>query len=155
MSEAIAALSLAANIVQFIDFASKVASSFWDFYRKSNTNQAIPNVSVINEDLQAILVDLRVEHASLKPNDGLATLTKECQKTAKILETTIKPLLAAQSRNNGKRASLKAAFSSVWKESEIQKMKEQVDEYRRQLVLHLLVSIRQATFLSKATCAHY
>jgi hypothetical protein len=144
MAEAITALSLAANVVQFIDFATKVTTTFWDFYKSSsNIKGDIPNVTAINTDLQGILASLDAEPKPAVGGDvGLQKLTGECRKTATRLDEIMKPLLAAQSQSKGKQAALKAAFSSVWKAEEIQGLRQQLEEFRNQLVLHLLASLR-------------
>jgi hypothetical protein len=142
MAEAIAALSLAANVVQFVDFASKVTAAFWDFYKKTGVSGDIPNVAIINNDLQKILECLQMEPKVTGGSDGLLGLSRACQRSATQLDEMMKPLLAAQSRNNGKRKALKVAFISIWEEEQILNMRQLLEEYRSQLVLHLLVSLR-------------
>jgi hypothetical protein len=52
MAEAIAAFSLAANVIQFIEFASHLTTSFWEFYKSaSQTGDDGPDIETINADL--------------------------------------------------------------------------------------------------------
>jgi hypothetical protein len=184
MAEAIAAFSLAANVVQFIDFGSRVTSNFWSFYKAaSNTDDSLPDVEIINYDLQNILKELQSSPTSASKT-GLAQLAQECQKAATQLEKILQPLITAKKRHEenekrrkenegrrneidgrqeeqdkesckergkefwkiekstGKRASLTAAFKLAWKEDEIQSLKTKVDEFRSQLILHILTSLR-------------
>ena len=56
MAEANAAFSLAANVVQFIDFGARYIGNFWSFYKAaSNTDDDVPDVETINSDLQNVL----------------------------------------------------------------------------------------------------
>jgi len=169
MAEAIAAFSLAANIVQFIDFGSRVTGNFRKFYKAaSDTDEDTPDVDIINYDLQNVLKELRSSPAPASKT-GLAQLAQECQKAAARLENVLPPMIIAQKRheenekrheenekrqreNNkgfvrpekgfGKRAALREAFKLAWNEDQIQSLKGKVDQFRSQLILHILTSLR-------------
>ena len=162
MAEAIAAFSLAANVVQFIDFGARVTGNFWSFYKAaSNTDDDVPDVETINSDLQNVLKELGSSPTPASKT-GLAQLAQECQKAAAQLEKILQPMITAKKRHEenekrqqekdkdfgkrekgfGKRAALKAAFKLAWKEDEIQSLKGRVDQFRSQLILHILASLR-------------
>ncbi|RFU27505.1 hypothetical protein B7463_g8821, partial [Scytalidium lignicola] len=169
MAEAIAAFSLAANIVQFIDFGVRVTSNFWSFYKAaSTTDDDAPDVETINSDLQNVLKELQ-SFPEPATKTGLAQLAQECQKAAAQLEKILQPMITVKKRHEEdekrqkedekrqkekdrdfgkrekgfrKRAALKAAFKLSWKEDEIQSLKGRVDQFRSQLILHILASLR-------------
>ena len=176
MAEAIAAFSLAAIVVQFIDFGARVTGNFWSFYKaSSNTDHDVPDVETINSDLQNVLKELQSSPAPASKT-GLAQLAQECQKAAAQLEKILQPMITAKKRHeenekrqkeNEKRqeeknkelgkhekgfvkrekgfvkhAGLKAAFQLFWKEDEIKSLKGRLDQFRSQLILHILASLR-------------
>ena len=144
MAEAIASLGLAANIIQFVDFATRVTDKFYDFYQSgSGAAENGPDLETINSDLLVVLEELRKTTSTTKISpQGLAKLAQECQKTASQLNKLILPLLTARFQNLGKRAALKAAFKAIWRENEIESLQEKLNSFRSQLTLHLLVSLR-------------
>jgi hypothetical protein len=143
MAEAIVAFGVAANVVQFIDVAARVAVKFYGFYSDSNADGDWPEVESINRDLLGVLQELRETSGSPTIGQtGLEQLAQECQKTADQLDKVLQPLITVRSQNIGKRAALKAAFKAMWKESEIESLKGKLDLFRSQLTLHLLTSLR-------------
>jgi len=144
MAEAVAAFSLAANVLQFIDFGSRVMSNFWAFYKSSRhgTNE-VPDLQGINNDLQQVLESLQVPTDDITQSDiGLLQLAQDCQNVALELETLLQSLFKAEAGNIGKREALKAAFKLVWKEDQVRYLQERLDQFRNQLIVHLLASLR-------------
>lgn len=144
MAEGVAAFSLAANILQFIDFGARVVSNFWSFY-KSNRKEAnnVPDFSAINADLQRVLSDLQLPYDDGSGGDiGLVELAKDCRCVAEELKTVLQSLFKARVGNTGKRDALMAAFKLAWREDEIRSLQEQLNQFKHQLVIHLLASMR-------------
>lgn len=97
MAEAIAAFSLAANIVQFIDFGSRVATNMRGIYR--STGNGLLDVNRINSELQLVLKHLHEGPTKPSATDScLAQLASDCRSTAIELDTKLKPLLKARSQ---------------------------------------------------------
>jgi len=144
MAEAIVSLSVAANIIQFVDFAARITDKFYKFYQSdSGVVDDGPDLKTINSDLLAVLEELQKTTSTTKTSSpGLAKLAQECEKTADQLNKLILPLLKARFQNLGKRAALKAAFQAIWRENEIESLQEKLNSFRSQLTLHLLVSLR-------------
>jgi len=144
MAEAIAAFSLASNILQFVDFGARVASNFWTLY-KSNRKEAnnIPNFVVINADLERVLSDLQLPCDDGSEGDiGLVELAKECQSVAEALKAILESLVKTRAGNMGKREAMVAAFKLVWREDEIRSLQERLNQFKHQLIVHLLASMR-------------
>lgn len=144
MAEAVAVLSAAANVLQFIDFVSGVVSGFRSFYRSGRQGtKGIPDLITINSDLRQVLKTLQAPTDDTNPGDAsLIRLVQECQDVARKLEVVLGSLLRAEAGTVGKREALKAAFMLVWKEDEIRQLQGQLDHFRHQLVVHLLASLR-------------
>jgi hypothetical protein len=143
MAEAVAAFNLAAGVLQFIDFGSRVMSNFWTFYKSNRHGTKEPDLQVINNDLRRVLENLQVPADDTAQSDvGLLQLAQDCQKVALDLETLLQSLFKAEAGNSGKREALKAAFRLVWKDDQVRYLQERLDQFRHQLIVHLLASIR-------------
>ena len=156
MAEAIAAISLAANIVQFIDFTSKVISTSNNLYSSSTTG---------SDWLQTITTDLTKVSASLKAplarqngnavseNDReLLLLAGQCEEIATELLTTLSTLRRKKESipkiGHTPEAlrvlwgNFRTALKTIWKEDKILELEKRVESFRQQLVLRILVSLR-------------
>jgi hypothetical protein len=144
MAEAIAAFSLAANVIQFIDFGSRVAANFYGYHKAgSKSRDDASDLDIINRDLAQVLRNLQVSAPDSSINEtGLGRLAQECQKCAQQLDKKLRPMLKARLQQLGKRGAVMAAFKAAWKEDEMRSLQEQLDNFRSQLTLHLLASLR-------------
>ncbi|KAI9685267.1 MAG: hypothetical protein M1822_004640 [Bathelium mastoideum] len=149
MAEAVAALGLAASILQFVDFGSRVASNFLKLYKSNRQDREdVPDLQRINTDLQKLLQNLQVPQAGCSEDTGLAELAKECQTAATDLDTLLKSLFKADTESHGKREALKASLKLVWKENDFRSLQERIDQFRNQLVIHLLTTLREQSHKS-------
>jgi hypothetical protein len=145
MAEAIAAFSLAANIVQFIDFGSNFASSVWKIYWSGRDGVSeVPDLRKITDDLQEVLKNLQLlagnNEEILESECGIRQLAEQCQNVAtELLISLSKVSLPDKVR---KRDVLKAAFKIIWKEEEIKSLQVRLEGFGHQLTLHLLASLR-------------
>ena len=139
MAESIVALGLAANVVQFIEFGSRLAAQFWSFYRSGSSGAHFhPDLDQINIDLQRVLTGLQVP---LNQTDsGVEQLVQDCHKISVELDAILRSL--SEVKISSARDALKAAFKAVWKEDEIKAFQDRLDRFRAQLNLHLLTIIR-------------
>jgi hypothetical protein len=148
MAEAIAAFGLAATVMQFIEFGSKLTSSFWQLYKSSRDGEEdvsfAPHLQTMTSDLQNILDGLVGSESGDRSHDdcGLCKLAEHCQVQALKLQSLLNSLNIAGIGKFGKRESLKAAFKGVWKEDEIKSFEARLGQFRQQLILHLLASLR-------------
>jgi hypothetical protein len=152
MAEAVAAFSLAANVIQFIDFGTKVAANFYGFYKAGSRPQyEFSDLEVICQDLAPVLQNLQLAGSdSDVQGTGLGRLAQECQKCAERLNEKLQPVLKARSQQLGKREMLKVAFKAAWKDDEMRSLRDQLENFQRQLTLHLLASMRYALSLVPA-----
>jgi hypothetical protein len=96
MAEAIAAFGLASNILQVIDFGSKLVTISWRMYRSSNaaldSAQDFVDIQRITKDLQIVLPALQDPdyHSDVAADgqDNIAKLASDCSKvTQKLLDS--------------------------------------------------------------------
>ncbi len=150
MGEAIAAFSLAANIIQFVDFGGRLVSDAWSIHQKGRSGFGeILDVEKTTEDLKLTLVDLisPLESSENKKDSqrSLEELAEQCSRLAsEMLSSLSKIGLSDKLR---KRDALKAAFRMVWKEDEIKSQQMRLENIKHQLNLHILVSLRYANSL--------
>ena len=146
MAEAVAALGVAANVVQFIDFSGRILA---EGYRLHKAKRVSPSK---NEELESIALDLQKLHNELQcpehetyqaptPNDiQLQRLAEQC--TVVCLE-----LLAALEKLKmvdppGKWRNFRVALKTVWSESKIKCLQVRLDEARQELIVRILMSFR-------------
>ena len=141
MAEAIAAFSVAANIIQFIDFGSKLTNRIWQFYKSSRkSEEAFPDVQQITADFLDVLKGVDVtDNENNEVDNSLRQLVVECHNVAKDLHKLLNSLHA---ENQSKRKAMKSAFKLMWKEEEILSFQKRLDQCRAQLIIHLLANLR-------------
>ena len=144
--EPLVALGLAANIVQLVDFASKLVS------RSRETYQSADGALVENSELQAVTQNLQTltgelhlsSKGQIKDSSGaekqLHDLCSGCTDATAQLLAALEKLKA---KGDHKRwGSFRQALESVWKESEIQSLAIRLERFRRQIDTTLLVLLR-------------
>ncbi|KIW32474.1 uncharacterized protein PV07_04019 [Cladophialophora immunda] len=148
MAEAIAALSLASNILQVIDFGSKFVSTAWKIYNATHRNleslDEIASLNLLNHSLSAVLQDIRTQSCGTdlagESNRGILNLSKECATLVENLVTSLNEI--ARGDPHRKRAAVVAAFKLMWKREEMNVLQARLNDFRSQLTLSLLVSMR-------------
>jgi hypothetical protein len=140
--EALVALSLAANIVQFVDFSSKLLSTATAIHRSTTgAGQDVQDVDTITEALRQWCDKISSssgassQQNALQAHPSLTELARKCQATATELLSVTESLRAK--RPGSKWKSLKAALATAWNEERIKGMSEKLDTYRRQLALEI------------------
>jgi hypothetical protein len=145
MAEAIAAFSLAANIVQFIDFSSNFFSTVWSIHRKGRDGIAVVfDMEKTTKDLQVVLTDIIIPPGSTdgltESERSLQELAEQCQKLGTELMSGLRQVGSVN--KSRKRDALKTAFQLIWKEDELKSQQQRLEGFRSQLTLHLLASLR-------------
>lgn len=137
--EALAAVGLAGNIVQFVDFSCKLfgtaASVYHSHVGSSKDNQNLEDITGHLHELCMNLAGTGVN--SQRPSSALDTLAEGCKATAEELLLALEKVKAKkpQSRSD----SIKAALRTVWKEKQINSMETRLNSYRTELILQLQV----------------
>lgn len=148
MAEAIAALGLASNILQVIDFGSKFVSTAWKIYKAAYHSleglDEVASLRAINVNLSDALRDIRTQSSGVdsasESNQGIVNLAKDCATVAEELLQSLNKLGLRDDMR--KRDALRAAFKLTWKGEEIGALQARLNDFRAQLTLGLLVSMR-------------
>lgn len=142
----IAGLSLAANIIQMVEFGAQFTMMAYRIYESGN--DAIENLNSI-QVLSRNLIDVtqRLEttssHASASQADeALVLLSHECKETSEKLLGKLERVGLPKSGKIKKRDALRTAFKAQWNKSEIDALEKRLDSFRNQLTLHVVEILR-------------
>ncbi|KAF2493004.1 hypothetical protein BU16DRAFT_514299, partial [Lophium mytilinum] len=134
----LAALGLAANVIQFVDFTSKLFSQTAAIYRSANgVSGETQELITITTGLQTLCARLASpqELGGYPAEDGLMSLAQGCKSAGDELVVALQKLRATGSHK--KWASLTTALITVWKQPQIDAMKRRLELYKSQLALQL------------------
>ncbi|KAF7865721.1 hypothetical protein EAF04_005887 [Stromatinia cepivora] len=154
MLDPISAFSLAAAIIQFVDFSSKVISSAAELHHSSSG--ALANnleLSTIVSDLSAISNDLKArnphqgKHSYNKDELVLISLASQCKELSDKLLHDLDGLNIKGSHTLW--ASARQSIRSLWKESYISDISKRLDGFRSQLMLRLLALLNDRDSATK------
>lgn len=145
MAEALLAISLVANVLQFIDVGTRFVSTVWKFY--NSRRQGLPDfldVHKTTKDLEDVLHSLKTPNKTSESLDGnesgLQDLVNDCDHLASELLYALQKIhIPEKSR---KRDALRVAFTMTWKKEDLRSLQSRLDGFRQELVLHLLSVIR-------------
>ncbi|TGO41110.1 hypothetical protein BHYA_0026g00160 [Botrytis hyacinthi] len=148
MLDPLSALSLAATIVQFVDFGSKVISTATELHHSSEG--ALANnleLSTIISDLSSISNDLSAQgsgkgkHSYNMDELALIGLASQCKDLSDKLLHDLDGLNIKKAHT--KWASARQAMRSLRKEAYISEISKRLDGFRNQLVLKLVALLAQ------------
>ena len=141
--EALAAISLAGNIIQFVDFGQRLVSKARDFYGSTTSSLTIhEEIENLTSDLSRFCGNLSASNGNLpsacvsQAERDLLDLVAPCQTLASEFSTLLHKL-KAQTRNS-KWTSLRQALKSLWNERTVNEYVRRLDNYRNQVNLRLL-----------------
>jgi hypothetical protein len=140
--EALAAVGLAGNIVQFIDFSCKLFDQANSIYHsQSGASKGAQDLEAITESLLDLSTRLdkslekQYKLGDPKAQQTLKILAKGCHDTANELVTLLQSLRA---KNAGSKwHSFRASLAGLLKESEINNLQKRLNDYRSQLIIEL------------------
>jgi hypothetical protein len=140
------AVSLAATVLQFVDFGSKIVSKGYHLYKAADGSLSE------NEQLAYVITDLKSLNARLKHHEKLSCRTRDeqtledlsyrCSAIADVLLTKLDKLKVEKGVKFRKWKSFRQALKSVWTKEELDKLAEILSGYRNQLEFHVLLSMR-------------
>lgn len=147
MAEAVAALSLAANILQVLDLGRQFAVAAWSTYESgSDSIKIFSDLKSTSNDLGAALQELK-EGATRAPATGSLNgdgeILKLAQECSNALDRTQKSLASfGWSEKGRKRDAAVIAFKSIWKKKDIEDLQKRLENFRDQLTFHVVVSLK-------------
>ncbi|KAH7273155.1 hypothetical protein B0J15DRAFT_574019 [Fusarium solani] len=145
------AFSLAASIMQVIDFGSNFVITAIAIYRSSSSTPddllAVRSLQTNSESLGAVLGTLKADSSRLanrssgNENDGIIALANECSKALQKMLDTLEIVKPSKTGNIWK--AMKSAVALKWNESSLSALQSQLNDFKHQISLNLLVSVRQ------------
>ena len=151
------ALSLAGNIIQFVDFGGRLLSKARELCKSPvGTLTVHDEITLITTDLEVLVTKLRLSTSSNldidENDDGVKVLRKLCDEAASVAEELLKRLGTLKLDSDGKNrrlGSLQVAVRSLWNEKEILGLSKRLATLKEALETRVLLSIR-----SVITCRH-
>ncbi|KAK4442742.1 hypothetical protein QBC34DRAFT_224265 [Podospora aff. communis PSN243] len=143
--ETLAALGLAANILQFLQVTTTFVTQARDIYRSGPAALGKFNdLRDISRDLHKMLVEMQRQNATPRTevNETSLALQKDCMAVLQDLTRSLDSL-GLSNANPGKREALATAFRAMWKRAKIDELEQRIMNFRQQLVLGLVVTLRQ------------
>jgi len=146
-----ASIGLASNVLQFIDFGTRFVMKAWKIYRgDQGATDDILDLLATTKDLEAAVAALASEPGTANVDNGMREICASCSEVASQLLTSLQKLAIPE--QPGKREAFKAAFKRLWKQQDVESLKQRLDGFREQLVVQLLLSLRYVIFILLACC---
>jgi hypothetical protein len=148
----VTALGVAAAVVQFVDYASTLISSTIRIYRSGRDSEHSTVLETIVKDLVQRNDQLSKSASTLSygqclPRDeDLRQLCGKCNRVAKDLIIALERLKVGQ--GNKIWASFIQALRTMWSEAEIELLRKNLDSFRQQISMYVLVSVRYVKLLN-------
>ncbi len=146
--EAIAALSLASNVIQVVDFSARIVSKGYKVY-KSSDGVLVEDVDaeIITQDLSALNGKLQLSYDNVGSSAPLSeddrSLMKLCEKSKGLADELLSRLDRVEvSGKHRKWKSARQALKSVTHRDELSQFLSRLNDYRSELTLHIIVSLR-------------
>jgi hypothetical protein len=138
MAEALAAIGLASNIIQFVEFASKLIATSAEIRSNATANiQENHEIDVVTRDLQQQLGILDLAFKSSR-NPGMTDLLKECISLAAELKSLVQDA-QGKSGKTGRVTSMVKAFRVLRKRGAIADLEKRMNRIRDGILAHLSV----------------
>ena len=143
----ISALSVAAAVVQFVDYGSTIIASTYAIY-KSSSRKSEPTNSIVSITTRLVELNCELEQsAAFSPTSqverDIVALCQQCNKAAITLLDALNQLNGASNPNLWD--SFKIALRTVWSQGEIDALQSRLESYRQQICMHILVGLRCAS----------
>ena len=144
MAEAVVALSLAANILQVVEYGSEFVGVAWKIWKSGRDGiEGLTALQALSQNLKEVSQQLQVEHPSTRQaasEKGICDLARECSRTAQEILDSLEKI--GLQTNGRKRDAAKAAFKLAWAGDSIRALQARFGEFRNQLTLNLAASLR-------------
>jgi hypothetical protein len=142
----LSALSVAASVVQFVDFGTKIVSKGRKLYKY--TDGALIEHAQVKEAsgcLRTLSQSLRLlpPVGSLSQSDeALVSICDGCVEVVDELLSKLKDLGLPKDHKHRKWKRFRQALETVWSKDEIKETEERMAKFRQELDIHVLLSLR-------------
>ena len=136
------------NIMTFIDFSHKVFSTGYGLYTygssKSREHQILEHVTDdlhrVTENLERSLYQEQHNESPSSDEIELQRLAGQCKLVCLELKEALQELEVRVPKRRWN--TFLAGLKLVWKEGEIEALQKRIEQFRQQLIIHLLGSFR-------------
>jgi len=149
MAQGLLAFGAPANIIQFVDFSSKILSTGYRIHKSSRSStQESQELEHVTIDLKKVTDDLD----SAIQEDYASTNDSQLQQLAESCKTICVELLKALEQLHGdgkpqKWQSFRTALKTVWSEGRIQALQKRIEQFRQEIIVRILLSLRYQDLL--------
>ncbi|KAI9771952.1 MAG: hypothetical protein M1839_002585 [Geoglossum umbratile] len=138
--EVLAAISLAGNIIQFVDFSGKLISKTAEI-RKSGTGALAENINIETATNDLALLSTKLHDSANSAGDtALQELCQSCNTIATELLTVLDSVKVHGGQNKWK--SFRKALRSVWSKEDIALLEQRLARFRDELNLRVAIDLR-------------
>lgn len=149
----LSALSVAAAVIQFIDYSTRIVSKGKELYKSADgalaENIELETASVRLQNLSRTLKDsLRAnqqapkEGVASKSDGALETICEACVTVSKELVDKLENLKVPEGHSHKKWKSFRQALKTVWTKEKIEEVAQRLAKLRADLDTNVLLSIR-------------
>ena len=139
--EPLAIIGLVGNIVQFVDFSSKLISKSIELYRSAD-GTLIENTAVEAATAHLLILNDKLHNAAKKAGNGeLKSLCEKCKLVGDELLATLKKVTADKNRGQVW-TSIRKAIRSIWSREKIEDLERQLAAIRQELGLYAITDLR-------------
>lgn len=143
--EPLAALSVAANVIQLVDFGTRLIRNIHQLHQDGQVSEDI-DLHTVTKDLRDLNGRLQTsaeqrsdQHSFAGDETALVHLVRGCNKVADEMIGRLSKLSGAKHKSWD---SFRLALKSLWTRKEIEAIAARLESYRDQLVLRILVDLR-------------
>jgi hypothetical protein len=138
----LSALGLASNVLQFIDFTSKLFSLTSEVYHSANgASKETEELEVITKHLQSLCEGvwqpLKDPTERYPQDNALRELSRKCFEAGDELLQALGSL--QMSGTNKRWNSFRSALATIWRRKDISKMYERLESLKSELALHFIM----------------
>jgi len=138
--EALAAIGLVGNIVQFVDFGGRLIAESIELCH-SNDGALAENVDIETATKHLVVLIKKLKDDAIIAGDGaLQNLSNLCRNAAIDLLVALDKVKV---KNRQQRwSSIRKALRSVWSKEEIRELGQRLVKFKEELNLHVVVQLR-------------
>jgi len=151
--EAIATFGAAVNIVQLVDFTSKLVSGGIELYRSadgelvehSELQKITTSLSALAQNVNESLLSLKEDRQPTRQELEQVRLGNECTQVASELIGALESLKVGGKA--GKWKVVRQALLTVWHKDKIDALERRLDRFRQELIADILGTLRYGNIL--------
>jgi len=144
------ALSVAANIVQFVVYGINIVSKGHQLYKSADGSlienaeleEATARLRQLTRAFQESLYQSLPRGSSDQGDQALQKICDKCAAVSQEMMEKLEKLKVSKNQPHKKWKSLRQALKSVWSKDKIEEIAERLESLRMELDSHVLMSIR-------------